>query len=93
MDSTPNKNKKLDKRDLARKIEIFMIHYPHSRSFKNKKFSVQLSQCLLERGHRVIVITHFYDDRIGIKYMTNYLKVSGPNSIRGSGVYISGGGD
>jgi len=35
----------------------------------------QLSQCLMERGHKVIVVTHMYDDRIGIKYMTNFLKV------------------
>eukprot|EP00088_Acartia_fossae_P061482 TRINITY_DN7391_c0_g1_i10.p1 TRINITY_DN7391_c0_g1~~TRINITY_DN7391_c0_g1_i10.p1 ORF type:complete len:462 (-),score=36.78 TRINITY_DN7391_c0_g1_i10:305-1690(-) len=35
----------------------------------------QLSQCLMSRGHKVIVVTHFYDDRIGIRYMTNFLKV------------------
>ena len=34
-----------------------------------------LSQCLLERGHRVIVVTHYYEDRVGIRYMTNMLKV------------------
>ncbi|XP_013919523.1 PREDICTED: phosphatidylinositol N-acetylglucosaminyltransferase subunit A isoform X2 [Thamnophis sirtalis] len=35
----------------------------------------QLSQCLIERGHKVIVITHAYDDRKGIRYLTNGLKV------------------
>lgn len=35
----------------------------------------QLSQCLLHRGHKVIVLTHVYGDRRGIRYMTNGLKV------------------
>jgi phosphatidylinositol N-acetylglucosaminyltransferase subunit A len=34
-----------------------------------------LSQCLLQRGHKVIVVTHAYGDRQGIRYMTNGLKV------------------
>ncbi|CAM9301311.1 unnamed protein product, partial [Discosporangium mesarthrocarpum] len=34
-----------------------------------------LSQCLLKRGHRVVVVTHSYDNRKGIRYMTNGLKV------------------
>lgn len=36
----------------------------------------QLSQCLLQLGHKVIVVTHVYGDRQGIRYMTNGLKVS-----------------
>ncbi|XP_013404356.1 N-acetylglucosaminyl-phosphatidylinositol biosynthetic protein-like [Lingula anatina] len=35
----------------------------------------QLSQCLLERGHKVIIVTHAYGDRKGIRYLTNGLKV------------------
>lgn len=35
----------------------------------------QLSQCLLDRGHKVIVITHAYGDRTGIRYLTSGLKV------------------
>ncbi|KAK3862556.1 hypothetical protein Pcinc_031592 [Petrolisthes cinctipes] len=35
----------------------------------------QLSQCLLHRGHKVIVLTHVYGDRRGVRYMTNGLKV------------------
>ena len=35
----------------------------------------QLSQCLLELGHKVVVITHFYKSRNGVRYMTNGLKV------------------
>eukprot|EP01116_Phalansterium_solitarium_P025521 TRINITY_DN9806_c0_g1_i1.p1 TRINITY_DN9806_c0_g1~~TRINITY_DN9806_c0_g1_i1.p1 ORF type:complete len:606 (-),score=182.03 TRINITY_DN9806_c0_g1_i1:1546-3267(-) len=35
----------------------------------------QLSQCLIKRGLKVIVITHFYGKRTGIRYLTNGLKV------------------
>ncbi|XP_078513829.1 phosphatidylinositol N-acetylglucosaminyltransferase subunit A [Lissotriton helveticus] len=35
----------------------------------------QLSQCLIERGHKVIIVTHAYGDRKGIRYLTNGLKV------------------
>lgn len=35
----------------------------------------QLAQCLLQRGHSVIILTHSYRDRIGIRYLTNRLKV------------------
>ncbi len=35
----------------------------------------QLAQCLIEKGHKVIIVTHFYGNRSGIRYMANYLKV------------------
>ncbi|XP_072287434.1 phosphatidylinositol N-acetylglucosaminyltransferase subunit A isoform X2 [Pyxicephalus adspersus] len=35
----------------------------------------QLSQCLIGRGHKVIIVTHAYEDRKGIRYLTNGLKV------------------
>jgi len=35
----------------------------------------QLSQRLIDRGHKVIVITHASGDRTGIRYLTNGLKV------------------
>lgn len=35
----------------------------------------QLSQCLLEKGHNVIIVTHSYGNRTGIRFMANYLKV------------------
>ncbi|KAI1899815.1 hypothetical protein AGOR_G00065630 [Albula goreensis] len=35
----------------------------------------QLSQCLIERGHKVIIATHAYGNRKGIRYLTNGLKV------------------
>ncbi|XP_044731343.1 phosphatidylinositol N-acetylglucosaminyltransferase subunit A [Chrysoperla carnea] len=34
-----------------------------------------LSQCLIANGHKVIVLTHSYADRVGVRYMTNGLKV------------------
>ena len=35
----------------------------------------QLGLCLMERGHKVIVVTRAYSERTGIRYMTNGLKV------------------
>ncbi|KAG9241554.1 glycosyltransferase family 4 protein [Calycina marina] len=35
----------------------------------------QLSTKLIDRGHKVIIITHAYDERTGIRYLTNGLKV------------------
>ncbi|XP_061706474.1 phosphatidylinositol N-acetylglucosaminyltransferase subunit A [Cydia pomonella] len=34
-----------------------------------------LSQCLIKEGHKVIVITHSYGERTGVRYMTGGLKV------------------
>ncbi len=34
-----------------------------------------LSQCLLRLGHHVVVVTHSYGDRQGVRYMCNGLKV------------------
>lgn len=36
---------------------------------------MQLSQCLTELGHQVVVITHAYGNRVGIRYMSNSIKV------------------
>lgn len=35
----------------------------------------QLSSKLMDRGHKVIIITHAYDGRTGIRYLTNGIKV------------------
>ncbi|RCI11355.1 hypothetical protein L249_7130 [Ophiocordyceps polyrhachis-furcata BCC 54312] len=35
----------------------------------------QLSSKLVDRGHKVIIITHAHDDRKGVRYLTNGLKV------------------
>ncbi|KAK2580532.1 hypothetical protein KPH14_006263 [Odynerus spinipes] len=47
--------------------------YPNMGGVEEHIFN--LSQCLIEQGHKVIVLTHSYQDRIGIRYMTNGLKV------------------
>lgn len=35
----------------------------------------QLSTKLIDRGHKVIIITHAYESRTGVRYLTNGLKV------------------
>ncbi|GFR87187.1 phosphatidylinositol N-acetylglucosaminyltransferase subunit A [Elysia marginata] len=35
----------------------------------------QLSSCLVERGHKVIIVTHCYKNRKGVRYLANGLKV------------------
>lgn len=35
----------------------------------------QVSTKLIDRGHKVIIITHAHDDRKGVRYLTNGLKV------------------
>ncbi|KAJ5070951.1 n-acetylglucosaminyl-phosphatidylinositol biosynthetic protein [Anaeramoeba ignava] len=47
--------------------------YPNVGGVENHIF--QLSQCLIKRGHKVVVCTHQYKKRKGIRYMTNGLKV------------------
>ena len=47
--------------------------YPNMGGVESHIF--QLAQCLMELGHRVIVVTHNYGDRVGVRYMTNMLKV------------------
>ena len=47
--------------------------YPNMGGVEGHIF--QLSQRLLALGHKVIVITHFYKNRSGVRYMTNGLKV------------------
>ncbi|EDV26940.1 uncharacterized protein TRIADDRAFT_23147 [Trichoplax adhaerens] len=47
--------------------------YPNIGGVENHIF--QLSQCLIERGHKVVVVTHSYGNRTGIRHMTNFLKV------------------
>jgi len=47
--------------------------YPNMGGVEEHIFN--LSQCLLENGHKVIILTHSYGDRVGVRYMTNGLKV------------------
>nr|CAG4636131.1 EOG090X0515 [Eubosmina coregoni]SVE69766.1 EOG090X0515 [Eubosmina coregoni] len=47
--------------------------YPNLGGVESHIFT--LSQCLIKLGHKVVVITHSYGKRVGIRYMTNGLKV------------------
>ncbi|XP_015430934.1 PREDICTED: N-acetylglucosaminyl-phosphatidylinositol biosynthetic protein [Dufourea novaeangliae] len=47
--------------------------YPNMGGVEEHIFN--LSQCLLGLGHKVVVLTHSYGDRVGVRYMTNGLKV------------------
>lgn len=47
--------------------------YPNNGGVEEHIFN--LSQCLLKNGHKVILITHSYGDRKGVRYMTGGLKV------------------
>lgn len=47
--------------------------YPNSGGVESHIF--QLSQCLLNYGHKVVVLTHSYNDRKGVRFMSKGLKV------------------
>ena len=47
--------------------------YPNMGGVEEHIFN--LSQCLLRQGHKVVVLTHSYGNRVGVRYMTNGLKV------------------
>ncbi|GIY07826.1 n-acetylglucosaminyl-phosphatidylinositol biosynthetic protein [Caerostris darwini] len=47
--------------------------YPNTGGVESHIY--QLSLCLLKKGHKVIVITHAYGNRKGIRYLTNGLKI------------------
>lgn len=60
----------------AKRLRVLMISdffYPNVGGVENHIF--QLSQCLLARGHHVVVATHAYGERTGVRYLTNGLKV------------------
>jgi phosphatidylinositol glycan class A protein len=47
--------------------------YPNMGGVENHLFC--LSQCLMNRGHKVIIVTHAYDDRSGVRWLAGGLKV------------------
>ncbi|KAH6779522.1 UDP-Glycosyltransferase superfamily protein [Perilla frutescens var. hirtella] len=58
------------------KHRILMVSdffYPNFGGVENHIY--YLSQCLLKLGHKVIVMTHAYGNRSGVRYMTGGLKV------------------
>lgn len=60
----------------AKKHSICMVSdffYPNMGGVESHIY--QLSQCLIEKGHKVVVVTHAYGRRKGVRYLTNGLKV------------------
>ncbi|XP_042023225.1 phosphatidylinositol N-acetylglucosaminyltransferase subunit A-like [Salvia splendens] len=58
------------------KHRILMVSdffYPNFGGVENHIY--YLSQCLMKLGHKVIVMTHAYGNRSGVRYMTGGLKV------------------
>lgn len=58
------------------KHRILMVSdflYPNFGGVENHIY--YLSQCLIREGHKVVVMTHAYENRSGVRYMTNGLKV------------------
>ncbi|KAI5323066.1 hypothetical protein L3X38_032138 [Prunus dulcis] len=50
-----------------------IFFYPNFGGAENHIY--YLSQCLLKLGHKVVVMTHAYNNRSGVRYMTGGLKV------------------
>eukprot|EP00873_Tetraselmis_striata_P001334 jgi/Tetstr1/421598/TSEL_012539.t1 len=59
--------------DRHRVLMVSDFFYPNCGGVENHVY--QLSQCLMARGHKVVVLTHAYGDRTGVRYLTNGLKV------------------
>lgn len=60
----------------SRKHNICMVSdffYPNMGGVESHIY--QLSQCLIEKGHKVVIVTHAYGRRKGVRYLTNGLKV------------------
>lgn len=56
-----------------RLLMVSDFFYPNTGGVESHIY--QLSQCLLARGHKVVVFTHAYGQRSGVRYFTNGLKV------------------
>lgn len=59
-----------------KKFKICMVcdfFYPNMGGVETHIWS--LSQCLIEKGHKVIIVTHSYNGRQGVRLMTNGIKV------------------
>ncbi|KAF3500290.1 hypothetical protein F2Q69_00045832 [Brassica cretica] len=58
------------------KLRVLMVSdffFPNFGGVENHIY--YLSQCLLNLGHKVVVMTHAYGNRTGVRYMTGGLKV------------------
>lgn len=57
-------------------MRILMVSdffYPNTGGVESHIY--QLSQCLIQAGHKVVVLTHAYGSLSGVRYLTNGLKV------------------
>ncbi|MQL96292.1 hypothetical protein Taro_028962 [Colocasia esculenta] len=62
--------------DVRKRHNILMVSdffYPNFGGVESHIY--YLSQCLLKLGHKVVVMTHSYGNRSGVRYMTSGLKV------------------
>ncbi|CAB4002423.1 Hypothetical predicted protein, partial [Paramuricea clavata] len=63
-----------DSKKLKHKIcMVCDFFYPNMGGVESHIY--QVSQCLINRGHKVVIITHAYEDRVGVRYLSNFLKV------------------
>jgi phosphatidylinositol glycan class A protein len=61
---------------MTNKFKICLVSdffYPNMGGVESHLY--QLAQCLLEKGHKVIIVTHAYGNRTGVRFMANMLKV------------------
>jgi phosphatidylinositol glycan class A protein len=57
-------------------VNICMVSdffYPNMGGVESHLYCI--SQKLIQRGHKIVVVTHSYGDRAGVRYLTNGLKV------------------
>jgi len=59
--------------DRHRILMVTDFFYPNTGGVESHIY--QLAQCLIARGHKVVVLTHSYGDLTGHRYFTNGLKV------------------
>lgn len=62
------------KRTARRILIVTDFFFPNVGGVESHVYN--LSQCLLDTGHHVVVMTHAYGNRTGVRYLTNGLKVS-----------------
>ena len=56
--------------------------YPNFGGVEHHIFHLAL--CLMQRGHKVVVLTHAYGERCGVRFMTHGLKARGAGGWAGS---------
>lgn len=63
----------MDEQQRHRILMVSDFFYPNFGGVESHIY--YLSQCLIKRGHKVVVLTHAYGKRSGVRYMTGGLKV------------------